>query len=805
MKWLNDYVDVSDVDIKEFCDKMTMSGSKVEAVKFEGEELENVVVGKIVSISKHPDADKLLVCKTDVAKESLIQVVTAAQNVFEGALVPVALHKSKIAGGVSIKKGKLRGVMSEGMFCSVTELGLTTNDFPEAVTDGIFIIEDCCQIGEDIKSALGIDDVIVDFEITPNRPDCLSVIGLAREVSAVFNRPLKYYNNFEIEDHKINSDLLEVSVEEQELCKRYMAKIAKEVKIGPSPRWMRERLRSGGIRPINNIVDITNYVMLEYGQPIHAFDKEQICDNHLFVRRARNHENLSLLDETERKLDQNVLVVADGKKPLAVAGVMGGESSGISSHTKEVVFEVAEFDRELVRQMSKQLAVRTESSVRFEKGIDREFMPVVLNRICELITQLDIAKIEPGLIDINSVDEVMKHSCHKIKMDYDFINDILGLNLTKGDIDGVLSKLEIKVVDDVALVPSWRPDLIEKADLAEEVCRLYGYDKVKSKKFDRAINSVAMRAMRQNFDYKLMDFVVSQGYHEIRTFSFISPRYYDKINLDENNKLRDGVKILNPLGEDTSVMRTTAIPSMLEVVSKNFNNQNVSGRFFEIAKEYLKNQYSANSSENRENKQACFENDKLVMCAYGKHVTFYDLKRDIINLFDIISLKDYKFIIQSGNGIYHPGRCADIFVGDVNVGVIGEVHPLVINNYRIAANVVVADLDINRLFENKLNEKQYKQISKFPSVTRDLSLICDKDLSAYVIENLIKDVITDNLDEISLSDVYTGEQIESDKKSVCFSLKLRSFEKTLTENDIDVIINKTLNKLEKIGVYIRQV
>ena len=804
MKWLNEYVDVSDIDVKEFCSRMTMSGSKVDSFRCESEELQNIVVGKIVEISKHPDADKLLVCKVDVAKEELIQIVTAAQNVFEGALVPVALHKSKIAGGETIKKGKLRGVVSEGMFCSVAELGVTINDFPDAQEDGILIITDSCDIGQDIKVALGLDDVIIDFEITPNRPDCLSMIGLAREVAAVFDRPMKCFDQKNLENLEIKSEVVRVSVQEPNLCKRYMAKVAKDVNIQPSPRWMRERLRSSGVRPINNIVDITNYVMLEYGQPIHAFDKDKIFGSHLVVRRAHKDEVMTLLDETDSKLNEDILVIADEKNPLAVAGLMGGKDSGVSSDTKEIVFDVADFDKECIRQASKKLAVRTEISARFEKGTDSAFMPVVLNRICQLVTQLGAAKIEPGIIDIknNSVEKGEKTQL--IKIDYDFINNVLGLKLqkeqVKEQIDAVLSKLGVEIKDSNAVVPSWRKDLIGNADLAEEVCRLYGYDKICSRQFDRAINLVAKRTPRQQFDNQVMDFMASSGYYEIKTFSFISPKSYDKINLDENNKLRDSVRIINPLGEDTSVMRTTAVSSMLEVVSKNFNNQNCCGRFFEFAKEYLKKQEKDNQEDFV---GSVVEKDKLIACLYGKQQGFYDLKSDILNLFDLIGLKEYNFIMQSNNLVYHPGRCADIFVEGVQVGVVGEVHPVVAEEFQIFANVVLADLDLQKIFEQRKQDKQYSQISKFPSVVRDLALICDRELPVAVVENLIKETAEDNLEEICLMDVYTGKQIEEDKKSVCFSLKLRAFEKTLTENDIESIINKILRVLEKKDIYLR--
>lgn len=791
MKWLNNYVDVSDIDIKDFCNAMTMSGTKVEGYKFESEEINNVVVGKIISVDKHPDADRLLVCKVDVGATEPIQIVTAAQNVFEGAVVPVALHKSTIAGGVSIKKGKLRGVLSEGMFCSLKELNLTLNDFPDAIEDGILIINDECKIGQDIKTALGIDDVIVDFEITPNRADCYSVVGLAREVAAVFNRPLKYYNEKEYESKQLNENVIKVDVENEDLCSRYIIKIVKDVKIKPSPRWMRERLRSSGVKPINNIVDITNYVMLEYGQPIHAFDYDKISNHHLIVRNATKGEKLELFDGSEKELNEEILVIADDNKPLSVAGIMGGTNSGISNDTKNVAFEVAYFSPKFIRNASKNLGVRSESSSRFERGVDEASIPIVVNRICKLICGLEAGKIEDGIIDINNT----KEQEHRINLDYDFINKCLGLNLNKEEVKEILAKLCINAEEDVAVIPSWRSDLKEKADIVEEVARIYGYNNIESKRSNLAINDVASRTQRQKFDNQILDFMVSQGYYEVCTFSFVSPKYYDKINLDENNKLRNSVTILNPLGEDTSVMRTTAIPSMLEVIANNYNNQNLEGKFFEIAKEY----FPSNDEEN-----LAIENNKLIVGVYGKKYNFYNLKFDIENLFDYLNLEKCKFVAQTDEKTFHPGRCADIFIGNDKIGIIGQVHPQVIDNYQILSNVFLVSLDVIKMFEKRICDYSYKPISKFPSVTRDISLICQKDLPVMVIEDLIKQSASSNLEEIKLVDVYEGYQVESNKKSVCYSLKLRSLNKTLTDDDIDVIINNVLGKLKTIDVGIRQ-
>ena len=806
MKWLSDYVNVSDIDIKEFCNKMTMSGSKVECYREVGQELENIVVGKITKIEKHQDADKLLVCQVDIGagEDNLIQVVTAAKNVFEGATVPVALHKSKIAGGVIIKKGKLRGVKSEGMFCSIAELNLTLNDIPDAVEDGILIINKDYDyyLGQDIKKVLGLDDIVVDFEITPNRPDCLSVIGLAREISAVFNRPIKYCCDLDSDtdqnQDKQKQDIIKITNQENKLCDRYIAKVVKNINIKPSPSFIRERLRSSGIRPINNIVDITNYVMLEYGQPIHAFDLEKISNNNIIIRKASKNEKIDLLDGSEKLLDQDVLVIADEKKSLAIAGVMGGKDSGITETTNTVVFEVASFDKESIRQTSKKLAIRTESSSRFEKGVNSRFLQRVINRICQLIKELEVGEVIEGQIEINN----LKNVDSTINLDYDFINRRLGQKLSNEEIRNILSNIFIKVKDDTVTIPSWRTDITGQADIVEEVARFYGYDNIKSKKLDLSINSVAMRTDRQKFINNIMDFMASEGYYEIQTFSFISPKSYDKINLDKSHELRNSINILNPLGEDTSVMRSTALPSMLEVISKNYNNQNQEGKFFEIAKEYFE------SEHDNKNNNSIIEKERLIIGNFGKNINFYDLKSLLENLFDWLKIKIPEFVAENNNSVFHPGRCANIFFENNNInniiGFVGQVHPIVNNNYNIGIDTFVASLDIDEIFKYRETDRLYTQISKFPSVTRDLSLICDRELPVGTIENLIKKTISDSLEEINLVDIYEGQQIEKSKKSVCYSLKLRNLKKTLTDDEIDIIINIVLEKLKDINVYMRQ-
>lgn len=579
MKWLSDYVDVN-VTPREYSEALTMSGSKVEGYEIEGEEITNVVVGKILSIEKHPDADKLVVCQVNVG-ETDVQIVTGATNVFEGALVPVALSGATLPNGVKIKKGKLRGVESCGMMCSVAELNVTVNDFPGAIEDGILIITEDCKPGDDIHEALGLNDISVEFEITSNRPDCLSVIGLARETAVTFGKPLTLHTP-EIKNETGDiKDLLSVEVKNTELCKRYIARAVKNVKIAPSPRWMRERLRASGVRPINNLVDITNYVMLEYGQPMHAFDLKYVKGSKIVVRNANEGESIVTLEGVEHALSPEMLVIADENAPSAVAGVMGGEYSGINDDTNTVIFESACFDGASVRKTAKKLGLRTESSARFEKGLDPNNCMPAVQRACELVEMLGAGEVVGSYIDIDNSDKAPV----QIKYDYEWTNRFIGIDLEKERHIEILESLGFTFDGDICTAPTFRSDIEHKADLAEEVARIYGYNNIPT--VPMAGMAKAGLTDRQKFERKLSETLLSCGCSETCTYSFISPKFYDKINLPEDSELRNSLKIINPLGEDTSIMRTTAIPSMLNVLSLNYNNRNSAAYMYELATEYI--------------------------------------------------------------------------------------------------------------------------------------------------------------------------------------------------------------------------
>lgn len=785
-KWLNDYVNWNG-DNRDFFEALTMSGSKVESWETEGEEISNVVIGKILKIEKHPDADKLVVCQVEVGKDVPIQIVTGADNVFEGAIVPVALDGSTLPGGVKIKKGKLRGVESCGMLCSLKELGLTVNDFPYAIENGIFIIEEDCEIGQDACEALSINDTVFDFEITSNRPDCLSVLGLAREVAATYELPLT------IHEPKVKgcggdvTELLSVSVENTELCPRYTAKIVKNVKIEPSPRWMRERLRSHGVRPINNLVDITNFVMLEYGQPMHAFDLRYINDGKIVVRNAVKGETITTLDGIERELSPEMLVIADSKAPVAVAGVMGGEYSGIMEDTNTVVFESAVFLGSSVRKTAKKLGMRTEASGRFEKDLDRQNTLPALLRACELVELLGAGEVVDGVIDVdNSCKEPIK-----IKLECDFINKFLGIELSDDEIIAYLERAGFTVNDGIVIVPSFRTDVMHKADLAEEVARFYGYNNIPS----TTIRGTAKGSLtdRQKFDNKVNETMRACGLSEILTYSFVSPKTLDKLCIPKESALRNPVKISNPLGEDTSIMRTTTLSSMLEILSKNYNNRNLSASLYEVAAEYKNKGADAQPDEY----------DVLTLGMYGEGVDFYAIKGVVESLLDALKVKKISFTAISDNPTFHPGRCAEVYTGETSLGIIGEVHPTVLSNFEIGTKAYCAAISMDALFAAQETEILYKPLPKFPAVTRDLALVCDESIPAGVIEKTISDAAPKLIENIKLFDIYRSEQLGKDKKSLAFSIALRSAQKTLTTEEADNAVAKILKALENIGVTLR--
>ena len=788
MKWLNDFVKV-DMSPRDYCEGITISGSKVESYELENAEIKNVVVGRVNEMEKHPDSDHLWICQVDVGEE-VVQIVTGAQNVNVGDYVPVAKHKSVLPNGVKITKGKLRGVPSCGMLCSLGELNLTVNDFPYAIADGIFILgEDCERTpGLDIAKAIGLDDMCVEFEITSNRPDCLAVRGLARETAATFDLPLNLPKpEVKTNDENVN-DYISVSVQNTELCKRYMAAVVKNVKIGASPRWMRERLRASGVRPINNIVDITNFVMLEYGHPMHAFDLENIKDHKIVVRNAQKGEILETLDDTDRELSEEMLVIADEEKPTAVAGVMGGKYSGINDNTTTVVFESACFSGAEVRLTAKKLGMRTESSARFEKDLDSRTCPEALARACELINELGIGEVVGGVIDIDNDDKPL----HTIKFEPEWTNKFLGIDATKEEMINLLAKLDVKVEDDVITVPSNRKDLEHKADIAEEIARLYGYNKIPT----TALRGFAQGGYsdRQKYTKNICTSLQGMGLDEIITYSFISPKLYNKIHLPEDSSLRNSVTILNPLGEDTSIMRTTALPSMLDIISRNYNNRNPEARLYEIAKEYIPTSKEA----------LPIEKTKVILGFYGKDEDFYTIKGVVASLLADCCIENVEYLPLVDNPSYHPGRTAVIRVGDKNIGIVGEVHPSVCNEFSINTKVYVAEIEEDIIYELHNKEKKYSPLPKFPASTRDIAVICDETLPVAEIEKVIKKQSGKILEKLEIFDVYRGAQIGEGKKSVAYALTLRSAERTLTVEECDAIMTKIITSLEEIGATIRK-
>ena len=770
MKWLSDYVTL-DTTVKDFCAAMTMSGSKVEVATEEGSEIKNVVVGKLLSVVPHENSDHLVVCQVDVGQEQPIQIVTGAPNVKASDIVPVALCGAELPNGVKIKKGKLRGVESNGMLCSLGELGLTVHDFPYAIADGIFLIQEDCQIGQDIHEAIGLNDTSVEFEITSNRPDCLSVTGLAREAAATYHVPLNLKKpTFQGIDGNIQ-DALQVEIQNKEKCPRYAAGIVKNVKIAPSPRWMRERLRASGVRPINNLVDITNYVMLEYGQPMHAFDLRYVKDGKIVVRNAAEGETITTLDGVTRTLSPEMLVIADAEKPIAVAGVMGGEYSGIMEDTNTVVFESAYFEPVQVRRTAKKLGMRTDASARYEKGLDPEGCLRTLERAFELVELLGAGEPVRTHIDLNYNEKQR----NRIPFDPEWINKFLGTDISREEMCDTMKMLEIEVDGDTCISPSFRIDLERPADLAEEVARIYGYNNIPS----TVIKGVANASLtpKQKFRRTLENATVAVGCYGILTYSFISPKYFDKIALPADSSLRKTVVISNPLGEDTSVMRTTTLPSMLETLSLNYKNRNAAVALYEIGKEYLPTAPDKLPEEP----------DRLTIGMYGDDADFFTLKGMVETILETAGLHDCTYKACGTDAPFgeicalHPGRSAVIYAGETPIGYLGEVHPTVQKNYDIGTRTYVAKLLIDEMQPLAQTEITYQPLPKFPAITRDLSLVCADEVPVGDLQAAMKNAVGNILEQITLFDVYKGEQIAAGMKSVSFSIRMRSHEGTLTD------------------------
>ena len=882
--WLNEFVDLKDITDKEFNDEMTLSGSKVETIERPDENLKNVVVGKILEMKRHENSDHMWVCQIDVGQAEPVQIVTGAWNIHVGDYVPAALHGAHLPGGVKIEKGKLRGVESDGMLCSLKELGMTAEhdfpyavitpaallndyhpidpakpsipadikpgdkvygpvvaarvlecaplgdgtfhtcldlgnatavpdtrcsnlhegdlvayntksdtictledlhaeqkEFPHCIADGIFVLqEEDAEPGLNMAHILGFDDSIVEFEITPNRPDCLSVIGLAREASATFKRPLKLHTP---EPHGCGgsiADLVDIDIEDGDLCPRYTARMVKNVKIAPSPRWMRERLRNSGVRPINNIVDITNYVMLEYGQPMHAFDFSCVEGGHIIVRTAREGETIQTLDGNERKLTPNMLCICDEHKPVCVAGVMGGANSEIVGDTAMVLFESANFNGVSVRRTASALGMRTDASSRYEKGLDMMNTIKAVERACELVELLGCGEVVDGVMDVVAKEKAPT----VVKLEPDKINALLGTELSEDLMREILVSLGFILNGDDIYVPSWRGDVEHYSDIAEEVARFYGYNKIPCTLM-RGETTRGGFSEQQRFDRAIGGAVRALGYDEIITYSFISPTYYDKIRMPKDSSLRNSLKILNPLGEDTSIMRTTILPSMLEIIARNHSYRNKSARLYELGKIYLP----------REDGLAD-EPKYLSLGAYGDGVDFFSFKGSIETLLHELRITDVKYVACANNDSYHPGRCAKVYAGETYLGVFGQIHPLVAANYGMDTEVYTAELSFDAMYEKRGDIPVYQPLPKFPAVTRDIAVVCDEAVTVGALEESIRRGAKGLLKDVSLFDIYRGPGVAIGKKSVAFNLVLRADDRSLTGEEADEDVQSILAALK---------
>ena len=881
--WLNEFVDLKDITDKEFNDEMTLSGSKVETIERPDENLKNVVVGKILEMKRHENSDHMWVCQIDVGQAEPVQIVTGAWNIHVGDYVPAALHGAHLPGGVKIEKGKLRGVESNGMLCSLKELGMTAEhdfpyavitpaallndyhpidpakpsipadikpgdkvygpvlcgrveavesvdggynvrvndgtvtraaktvcsnlhegdlvayntksdtictledlhaeqkEFPHCIADGIFVLqEEDAEPGLNMAHILGFDDSIVEFEITPNRPDCLSVIGLAREASATFKRPLKLH---EPEPHGCGgsiAEIVDIDIEDGDLCPRYTARMVKNVKIAPSPRWMRERLRNSGVRPINNIVDITNYVMLEYGQPMHAFDFSCVEGGHIIVRTAHEGETIQTLDGNERKLTPSMLCICDEHKPVCVAGVMGGANSEIVGDTAMVLFESANFNGVSVRRTASALGMRTDASSRYEKGLDMMNTIKAVERACELVELLGCGEVVDGVMDVVAKEKAPT----VVKLEPDKINALLGTELSEDLMREILVSLGFILNGDDIYVPSWRGDVEHYSDIAEEVARFYGYNKIPCTLM-RGETTRGGFSEQQRFDRAIGGAVRALGYDEIITYSFISPTYYDKIRMPKDSSLRNSLKILNPLGEDTSIMRTTILPSMLEIIARNHSYRNKSARLYELGKIYLP----------REDGLAD-EPKYLSLGAYGDGVDFFSFKGSIETLLHELRITDVKYVACTDNDSYHPGRCAKVYAGETYLGVFGQIHPLVAANYGMDTEVYTAELSFDAMYEKRGDIPVYQPLPKFPAVTRDIAVVCDEAVTVGALEESIRRGAKGLLKDVSLFDIYRGPGVAIGKKSVAFNLVLRADDRSLTGEEADEDVQSILAALK---------
>lgn len=791
MKWLKSYVDI-DVPVNEYCDAMTMSGTKVENYVVTGKDIDKVVVGKILSIEKHPDADKLVVTQVDVGNE-VIQIVTGANNISENDYVPIALCGSTLPGGINIKKGKLRGIPSNGMMCAIEELGLTKEQYPDAEEHGIYIFKEPKELGSDVKPYFGLGDEIVEYEITSNRPDCFSVIGIAREAAVTFEKELKIpKNNYTTHPIK-EEDKVNVVIEDSDLCNRFVGRVVTDIKIEDSPEWMKERLISAGIGPINNIVDITNYVMLECGQPMHAYDMDYLKDREIHVRRAKNGEKMMTLDGEERILDDTMLVIADQKNPTGAAGIMGGEESKIHETTNKIFFEVANFDGTSIRKTSKKLGLRTDASSKFEKKLDPNNALIAMERALTLIEELGAGKITDYVIDEYPVVRKEK----TISYDVAKINSRLGINLSEDEMLKIFERLEFKVNKEnkELIIPTFRPDININADLSEDIARIYGYNNI-PETLDCATPTAGAKTLKQKIEDMTSNIMVACGFSEAKTYSFESPKVFKNLGIEEGHKLYEHISIVNPLGEDFSVMRTSTINGMLVSLANNYNRRNENVSLFEIGRTYVPKELPLNDY--------AIEKDYVTLGMYGE-VDFFNLKGVVETYLNQLGIFDLTYSKDIDMPFLHPGRKAAIMYKGKNLGYLGQVHPNTLDNYNLNIPIYVATMDLAEVVALTNLTREFKQVPKFPAVNRDLALMCKKEIEVGQLDFLIKQRGGKLLESFSLFDVYEGSQIPEGFKSVAYSLTFRASDHTLEEEEINKFVKKILKGLEfELGVTIRQ-
>ena len=802
LSWIKAYVPDLDVTAQEYTDAMTLSGTKVEGFEKMDADLDRIVVGQIDKIEKHPDADKLIICQVNIGTET-IQIVTGAPNVKEGDKVPVVLdggrvaggHEpgQRVAGGIKIKKGKLRGVPSNGMMCSIEELGSNRDMYPEAPEYGIYIFQKDVEVGSSAISALGLDDVVFEYEITSNRVDCYSVIGIAREAAATFRKefhpPIVTPTG---NDEDVN-DYVKVTVKDQELCPRYTARVVKNIKIGPSPEWMQRRLASVGIRPINNLVDITNYVMEEYGQPMHAYDLDTIAGREIVVRRAEDGEKFVTLDGQEREMDSSVLMICDGEKSIGVAGIMGGENSMITDNVKTMLFEAACFNGTNIRKSAKKIGLRTDASGKFEKGLDPENAQAAIDRACQLVEEMGAGEVVGGMVDVYAE----KREPSRVTFDAEKINALLGTDLTKEQMLGYLKLVELEYDETTneIVAPTFRQDIHRLADVAEEVARFFGYDNIPT-------TLPSGEATTGKLSYKLRIEEVARniaefcGFSQGMTYSFESPKVFDKLLLPEDSKLRQAIEIRNPLGEDYSVMRTTSLNGMLTSLATNYNRRNKNVKLYELGNVYLPKALPLTELPD--------ERMQFTLGMYGEG-DFFSMKGVVEEFFDKIGLHEKEtYDPNAGKTFLHPGRQANIIYDGTVVGYLGEVHPDVADIYGIGERAYIAVIDMPEIVARATFDRKYEGIAKFPAVNRDLSMVVPKNIMVGQIEEVIEKNGGAHLESYSLFDLYEGAQIKPGFKSVAYSITFRAKDRTLEESDISKAMDKILAGLEAMGIELRK-